>query len=129
VTVPLSIDALRLAGRLKHRITPIPLTRVEKICEFPYEKRAPACIAEELVVFGYLIFEEYAYHRTSMPYTKEMSRQLLAMVQIFNQRERERMRPVNIVRTDLEPGVAYWFGYCQHPVYATGRRHYLEDDE
>lgn len=125
-----TIDGLRLAGRLAHRQTPITYDRIAKICAKTYEGKSPEQIAGELVEMGFLVFRNPHWLRTPMKHTKAMSSMLLGMVQNHVQRQRKNEAIVNEIATGPEPSLYRWFGsYAEHPVYRTGRIHYLEDDE
>jgi hypothetical protein len=132
-----SIDALRLAGRLKDRKGAIPFARVLKICVRMYEEgRTVEAIAQELVDAGFIDHHPLGYIRTEMVYTHELSTYLKSWVTSRHAKRKKRevsplssTTQVNIVRNDIDPVVALWFGYPLHPVYLTGRRFYLEDDE
>lgn len=111
---------------------------MRQICTTPYEEgRSPDDIAEELVRAGFLSHHQTreAYVRTEMAYTHELSTYLKSWVTTQHARRMKRECPsppttqVNIVRDDIDPAIASWFGYPQFPVFLTGRRYYLEDDE
>jgi hypothetical protein len=125
----LSIDAMRLAGRLAATAGVITWPRIKKICEKKYDlERTPQDFVAELVAYGYLVqLTRETWKRTQMPYTKELSLTLMTAVQVL--RRRQKTDVVNIVRKDIDPVIAEWFGYPQHPVRLTGRVYYLKDDE
>lgn len=124
----LSVDALKLAGALNRNDSWISLKRITTLCRDAFDKnRTPTDIADELVAYGFLARRGNHWVRTDMEYTQEMYRQLRALAKEHRIRA-DRNRQLNIV-PDVDPGIAYWFGYPTHPVYATGRVHYLEDDE
>lgn len=129
------MDALRLAGRLKSRTGIIRREQVATICEGGYEIFDPDNVAAELIGAGYLVEKPEGYYRTSMAYPAELSTYLKAWVaRRQNRRKKEAAfqpdtGPVNTVCSSMDPNIAKWFGYPQHPVYLTGRVHYLPDDE
>lgn len=129
------MDALRLAGRLKDRQGLITRERVAKVCEGGYEDLDPESIAAELIGAGFLFERPEGYYRTSMTYPHELSTYLKSWVARRQNRKKKEATfqpdtgPVNVVRNDIDPHIAKWFGYPQHPVYLTGRVNYLTDDE
>lgn len=127
----LSIDAMRLAGRLAACRQPFQTARIEKICEKRYEPElSPHSIAMELVEYGFLVRHEGDWwQRTRMQYTKELSTTLMAAVQVFKHRQRKKSDVVNTPRPNADPDLARWFSIAMHPVRLTGRVHYLKDDE
>jgi hypothetical protein len=134
----LSVDALRLLGRIY---------RAKKLFTLPaliYEvkqsqrtegagRTCPQALAEELTVHGYLtpIWNEevLSWLRTEKPYTEQLR---LRLARLAQREARHRKKPpattqVNVVRSDISPELARWFGYPQTAVFLTGDIHYLDD--
>lgn len=132
----LSLDAIRLAGKLKDRLGPVGIDRIYKLCDTRYSDAPVEEIIEELVRVDFLraspCFVNSWVRNHLVVYTTEMSRHLMAQVQKLKRRRTPLATDVaiNIVRDDVSDAIAYWFGYCKHPVFLRGQTiHYLEDDE